>query len=54
MMGDIAESYRERIELAESPGDHATARMLRERVETLEEHTHHLNHYPLVLESATQ
>ncbi|WP_436936071.1 DNA starvation/stationary phase protection protein DpsA [Halovenus marina] len=57
MMGDIIESYREHIELAEGLGDHATAQMLREQLETLEEHTHHVEHYleddTLVLDSAT-
>lgn len=58
MMGDIIESYREHIELAMNLGDHTTAHMLREQLETLEEHTHHIEHYleddTLVLESATQ
>jgi len=57
MMGDIIESYRQHIELAEGLGDHATAQMLREQLETIEEHTHHVEHYleddTLVLESAT-
>jgi DNA-binding ferritin-like protein len=57
MMGDIIESYREHIELASGLGDHATAQMLREQLETLEEHTHHIEHYleddTLVLDSAT-
>ncbi len=57
MMGDIIESYREHIELAQGLGDHATAQMLREQLETIEEHTHHIEHYleddTLVLESAT-
>jgi DNA-binding ferritin-like protein len=56
MMGDIIESYREHIKLAENLGDHATGEMLREQLETLEEHTHHIEHYleddTLVLESA--
>ncbi|SDJ79321.1 DNA-binding ferritin-like protein (oxidative damage protectant) [Halovenus aranensis] len=57
MMGDIIESYREHIELAAGLGDHATAQMLREQLETIEEHAHHIEHYleddTLVLESAT-
>jgi DNA-binding ferritin-like protein len=57
MMGDIIESYREHVELAENLGDHATAEMLREQLVTIEEHTHHVEHYleddTLVLESAT-
>lgn len=58
MMGDIIESYREHVELAENLGDYATEEMLREQLETLEEHAHHVEHYleddTLVLESATQ
>ena len=57
MMGDIIESYRQHIELAVGLGDHATAEILREQLETIEEHTHHIEHYleddSLVLESAT-
>jgi DNA-binding ferritin-like protein len=58
MMGDIIESYREHISLAEGLGDYATEEMLREQLETIEEHTHHVEHYleddSLVLESATK
>jgi starvation-inducible DNA-binding protein len=43
--GDIIESYREHIELAEGLGDHATAQMLREQLETLEDDAHHFDHY---------
>ncbi|ADB59607.1 Ferritin Dps family protein [Haloterrigena turkmenica DSM 5511] len=57
MMGDIIESNRQHIELAENLGDHATAQMLREQLVTIEEHAHHIEHYleddTLVLESAT-
>ncbi|WP_435195948.1 DNA starvation/stationary phase protection protein DpsA [Natronomonas sp. EA1] len=57
MMGDIIESTREHIQLAEGLGDYATGEMLRGQLETLEEHTHHVEHYleddTLVLESAT-
>jgi len=57
MYGDIIESYRDHIELAEGLGDYATAQMLREQLEGVEEHAHHLEHYleddTLVLESAT-
>jgi DNA-binding ferritin-like protein len=45
MYGDIIESYREHIELAEGLGDHATAQMLREQLETLEDDAHHFDHY---------
>ncbi|NHN41140.1 DNA starvation/stationary phase protection protein [Halorubellus sp. JP-L1] len=45
MYGDIIESYRQHIELAEGLGDYATAEMLREHLEDLEEHTHVIDHY---------
>jgi DNA-binding ferritin-like protein len=45
MMGDIVESYREHIELVEGLGDFATGQILREQLETIEEHTHHIEHY---------
>jgi DNA-binding ferritin-like protein len=45
MYGDIIESYREHIELAEGLGDHATAQMLREQLEDVEEHAHVIDHY---------
>jgi len=57
MYGDIIESYREHIELAEGLGDYATAQMLRDQLEDVEEYAHHLEHYleddTLVLDSAT-
>ena len=57
IMGDMIESYRQHIELAENLGDYATGHMLREQLEALEEHTHHIEHYleddTLVLDSAT-
>ncbi|MFO7926440.1 MAG: DNA starvation/stationary phase protection protein DpsA [Halobacteriota archaeon] len=57
MMGDMIESYRQHVELAEGLGDYATSEMLREQLETVEEHAHHIEHYlendTLVLESAT-
>ncbi|MCQ4333019.1 DNA starvation/stationary phase protection protein [Natronomonas sp. F2-12] len=57
MMGDIIESYREHIDLAEGLGDYATGEILRGQLETIEEHTHHIEHYleddTLVIESAT-
>ena len=43
--GDVIESYREHIELAEGLGDYATAEMLREQLEDLEEHAHVIDHY---------
>lgn len=45
MYGDIIESYRDHIELAEGLGDYATAEMLREQLEDLEEHAHVIDHY---------
>ncbi|MFB6218397.1 MAG: DNA starvation/stationary phase protection protein DpsA [Halobacteriaceae archaeon] len=45
MYGDIIEGYREHIALAENLGDYATAQMLREQLEVLEEHTHVIEHY---------
>jgi len=57
MMGDMIESYREHVELASALGDYTTEEMLRDQLETIEEHTHHIEHYleddTLVLESAT-
>ncbi|SFG41254.1 DNA-binding ferritin-like protein (oxidative damage protectant) [Halopelagius inordinatus] len=45
MYGDIIESYREHISLAEGLGDHTTAHMLREQLTELEEHAHVIEHY---------
>jgi DNA-binding ferritin-like protein len=45
MYGDIIESARDHIELAENLGDHATAEMLREQLIDLEEHAHVIDHY---------
>ena len=45
MYGDVIESYREHIELAEGLGDYGTAEMLREQLEDLEEHVHVMDHY---------
>lgn len=57
MYGDIIESNREHIELAEGLGDYATAEMLRGQLVDLEEHAHVIDHYleddTLVQESAT-
>ncbi|MFB6158023.1 MAG: DNA starvation/stationary phase protection protein DpsA [Haloferacaceae archaeon] len=58
MYGDVIESYREHVELAESLGDHATAEMLRQQLVDLEEHAHVIDHYleddTLVLEEAVR
>jgi DNA-binding ferritin-like protein len=45
MYGDIIEGYREHVALAENLGDYATAEMLREQLEDLEEHAHVIDHY---------
>jgi DNA-binding ferritin-like protein len=45
MYGDIIESYREHIELAENLGDPATGEMLRQQLLDLEEHVHVIDHY---------
>jgi DNA-binding ferritin-like protein len=56
--GDIIESLRDHIELANDLGDYTSEEILRHTVEPAEEHAHHLEHYleddTLVLESATQ
>ncbi|WP_248896469.1 DNA starvation/stationary phase protection protein DpsA [Haloplanus halobius] len=58
MYGDIIETVRDHVDLAEGLGDHATAELLREQLLTLEDHAHHLEHYleddTLVLDSATR
>ncbi len=55
--GVIIESLRDHIGLANQLGDYATEELLRDTLETAEEHAHHLEHYleddTLVLESAT-
>jgi len=43
--GDIIESLRDHIELAENLGDHATAQILREIIVDVEEDAHHVEHY---------
>jgi starvation-inducible DNA-binding protein len=43
--GDIIESLREHIELAQDLGDHATAQILREIIVETEEDAHHIEHY---------
>ena len=45
IFGDMIESYRQHIELADSLGDYATGHLLREQLETVEEHAHHIEHY---------
>ena len=57
MFGDIIESLRDHVELAENLGDYATSEILRRNLEVVEEHAHHFQHYleddTLVLEEAT-
>ena len=43
--GDIIESLRDHVELAENLGDHATAQILREILVETEEDAHHVEHY---------
>ncbi|WP_418282001.1 DNA starvation/stationary phase protection protein DpsA [Halorubrum sp. DTA98] len=45
MFGDVIESLREHIQLANSLGDYTTEEQLREILETVEEHGHHIEHY---------
>ncbi|WP_306057922.1 DNA starvation/stationary phase protection protein DpsA [Natronococcus wangiae] len=58
MYGEIIESMRDSIELADNLGDYATAEILREILVTTEEDAHHFEHYleddTLVLEEATK
>jgi DNA-binding ferritin-like protein len=57
MYGDVIETVRDHVDLAQGLGDHATAELLRQQLVTLEEHAHHLEHYleddTLVVDSAT-
>ena len=56
IMGDMIETMRDHVALASDLGDYTTEEILRDELETLEEHAHHLEHYleddTLVLESA--
>jgi DNA-binding ferritin-like protein len=58
MYGDIIETLREHVELAQGLGDHTTAHLLRENLIEVEEDAHHIEHYleddSLVVESATE
>ncbi len=58
MYGDVIESLRDHIELAENLGDHATAQLLREILVETEDDAHHIEHYleddTLVYEGAMQ
>jgi len=58
MYGDIIETLRDHVELAENLGDPTTAHLLRENLIDVEDAAHHIEHYleddTLVLESATR
>lgn len=45
MYGDIIETLRDHVELAENLGDHATAHLIRENLEHVEDDAHHIEHY---------
>ena len=53
MYGDIIETVREHIELAENLGDYASAELLRDQIEELEEFAHEIEHF-LAEDSLTQ
>lgn len=56
MYGEIVQTVREHISLADDLGDYATSEMLREQLENLEDDAHEADHFleddTLVLESA--
>jgi DNA-binding ferritin-like protein len=45
MYGDLIETVRDHVELAENLGDHATGQMLREELVDLEEFAHTIDHF---------
>ena len=45
LYGDVIESLRDHIELAENLGDQATAQILRDIIVETEEDAHHIEHY---------
>jgi DNA-binding ferritin-like protein len=45
MYGDLIETVRDHVELAENLGDHATGQMLREQLVDLEEFAHTIDHF---------
>jgi DNA-binding ferritin-like protein len=45
IFGDITEQLREHIQLANNLGDYNTEEQLRELLEDVEEHGHHIEHY---------
>jgi len=58
MFGDIIERLREHVAMVENFGDYTTGELLRENLETVEEHAHHFEHYleddSLVVHSALE
>ncbi|MFB6118530.1 DNA starvation/stationary phase protection protein DpsA [Halosegnis sp.] len=58
MFGDIIETMRDHIALAEDLGDYTTSEIIRRNLETVEEHAHHFEHYleddSLVVEGALE
>ncbi|MUW15374.1 DNA starvation/stationary phase protection protein [Halorubrum sp. CBA1125] len=58
IFGDIIEQLREHIRLANNLGDYTTEELLREILEDVEVHAHHVEHYleddTLVTEGATE
>ncbi len=58
MFGDIIETLRDHVALAEDLGDYATSELLRDVLEDVEEHAHHFEHYleddTLVVEDAME
>jgi len=53
MYGDIIETVRDHVELAENLGDYATSELLREQLEELEEYAHEIEHF-LAKDSLTE
>ncbi|WP_353634828.1 DNA starvation/stationary phase protection protein DpsA [Halobacterium sp. NMX12-1] len=45
MYGDIIETLREHVDLAQNLGDHASAEIVRENLVQVEEDAHHVEHY---------
>jgi DNA-binding ferritin-like protein len=45
LYGEIIETVRSHVELAENLGDHGTAELLRQQLVEIEDQAHHLEHY---------
>ncbi len=45
MYGDIIETLREHVDLAQNLGDHTSAEIVRENLVQVEEDAHHVEHY---------